>query len=51
MFPTYPAIIVNGVVYIARFHNIAWRAAKCGEETFYGMATIDAGGKVIAIMK
>jgi hypothetical protein len=44
---TYPALIVDGTVYVARFHNVAWQAANYGTETKYGMAIIDAAGKVI----
>jgi len=44
---TYPALIVDGTVYVARFHNIAWQAAGYGAETKYGMAIIDAAGIVI----
>ena len=45
---SWPAIMVNGQVYVARFHCIAWElAGKRGVETKYGFATIDAAGKVL----
>lgn len=44
---TWPALIVGGRVYIARFHNIAWEAAGRGTVQAYGMAVIDAAGRVI----
>lgn len=48
---TYPALVVNGTVYVARFHVLAWEAAGKGVEIFYGLATIDAAGKVINLAK
>jgi len=49
---TYPALIIDGVPYIARFHIVAWElAGKTGVETFYGAATIDAAGRVIKLIK
>ncbi|MDA1054788.1 MAG: hypothetical protein O3C40_30545 [Planctomycetota bacterium] len=49
---TYPALVVNGTVYVARFHNIAWQlAGATGTETFYGFATITASGQVINLIK
>jgi len=48
---TYPALVVNGTVYVARFHNVAWQLAGYGTETFYGLATIDALGRVISLIR
>ena len=48
---TYPALVVNGTVYVARFHNVAWQLAGYGTETFYGLATIDALGRVISLTR
>jgi hypothetical protein len=48
---TYPALVVNGTVYVARFHVLAWEAAGKGAEIFYGLATIDAAGNVINLAK
>ncbi len=45
---SYPAILVNGTVYVARFHEIAWQLAGRAEPIVkYGIAIIDATGKVI----
>ena len=47
---TYTAIVINGQVYVARFHFVAYQlAGGTGVETFYGFATIDAAGKVIKL--
>lgn len=49
---TYPALIIDGIPYVARFHIVAWElAGKTGVETFYGAATIDAAGRVIELIK
>jgi RHS repeat-associated protein len=48
---TYPALLIDGVVYVHRFHvlaaELAGGAAACGTVQKYGMAIIDAGGTVI----
>jgi RHS repeat-associated protein len=45
---TWAGIMVNGQVYAARFHDIAWRAAgRCEPIQKYGMVIIDSTGKVI----
>jgi RHS repeat-associated protein len=42
------AIMINGTVYVARFHNLAWDlAGRCGQIQIYGMVEIDKAGKVI----
>jgi RHS repeat-associated protein len=43
----WPALLVNGTVYVARFHQVAWEMANHGEVQKYGMVIIDAAGKVI----
>ena len=44
----YPALLINGTVYVARFHDIAWRMAGRAEPVAkYGIAIIDATGKVV----
>ena len=43
----WPALMVNGTVYVARFHVVAWEMAQHAQETKYGMVIIDAAGKVI----
>jgi len=48
----YTALVVNGKVYVARFHHEAWRlAGRKGIEQFYGIAEIDATGKVLRLFK
>ena len=48
----YAALVINGKVYVARFHNVAWElAGRKGIESFYGFAEIDAAGKVIRLFK
>ena len=44
---TWPAIMKGGIVYYARMHSVAWAAAGAGAIQKYGMAIIDATGKVI----
>ena len=44
---TWPALLVNGKVYVARFHEIAWQMSARGEVQKYGMAIIDASGRVV----
>ncbi len=48
---TYPALLIDGVVYVHRFHvlaaELAGGASACGTVQKYGMAVIDATGKVI----
>jgi hypothetical protein len=45
---THPAIVVEGVVYVARFHVIAWGlAGQAATQQGYGMAVIDSAGKVL----
>ena len=49
---TYPALVVDGTVYVARFHHVAWAlAGRTGVETFYGFATVNAAGKVLELIK
>lgn len=46
------ALVVDGKVYVARFHLQAWKlAGKKGVEQFYGFAEIDAAGKVLRLIK
>jgi len=51
---TWPALLIDGVVYVHRFHvlaaELAGGAASCGPVQKYGMAIIDATGKVIGWM-
>jgi len=47
---TWPALLVDGKVYAARFHNIAWDLAGRGNVQKYGMAIIDETGKVVGWM-
>ena len=45
---SYPALLINGTVYVGRFHEIAWQLAGRAEPIAkYGIAIIDATGKVI----
>jgi RHS repeat-associated protein len=48
---TYPALLINGVVYVHRFHvlalELAGGTAASGAVQKYGMVIIDASGKVI----
>jgi hypothetical protein len=47
---TYTALVVDGKVYVARFHIVAWElAGKKGTIQFYGSAEIDAAGKVVRL--
>ena len=49
---TYPALVINGQVYVARFHVTAWElAGKKGCEQFYGFATINTAGAVVSLFK
>jgi len=43
----YPALLVNGTVFVARFHAVAWEMASNGQVQKYGMVMLDAAGKVI----
>ena len=47
----YPALLIDGTVYVARFHAVAYElaggAAACGTVQKYGMVILDATGKVI----
>ena len=48
----YTALVVDGEVYVARMHSVAWEmAGKKGVDQFYGFAEIDASGKVIRLFK
>jgi len=48
----YAALVIDGKVYVARMHIVAWElAGKRGVETFYGFAEIDAFGKVVSLFK
>lgn len=45
---SYPGLLINGTVYVARFHEIAWQMAGRAEPIAkYGIAIVDATGKVI----
>jgi hypothetical protein len=49
---TYPALVVDGKVYVARMHITAWELAGTqGVEQFYGFAEIDAAGNVVRLFK
>ena len=44
----YPALLINGTVYVARMHNVAWQlAGRTGEVLIYGIVEIDAAGRVV----
>jgi RHS repeat-associated protein len=44
----YPALLVDGRVYVARMHEVAWElAGRTGEVQKYGIAEIDDAGTVI----
>lgn len=48
---SYPGLLINGTVYVARFHEIAWQVAGRAEPIVkYGIAIVDATGKVIGWM-
>jgi len=48
----YAALVIDGKVYVGRFHITAWDlAGKKGVEQFYGSAEIDAAGKVVRLFK
>jgi len=48
----YAALVIDGKIYVARMHIVAWEmAGKKGVELFYGRADIDAAGKVIRLIK
>ena len=48
----FPALVVDGQVYVARMHNVAWElAGRKGVEQFYGFCEIDALGKVVRLFK
>ncbi|TWT30555.1 tRNA nuclease WapA precursor [Thalassoglobus neptunius] len=48
----YPALVIDGEVYVGRMHITAWElAGKKGVEQFYGFAEIDAAGKVVSLFK
>lgn len=45
---SYAGLGINGTVYCARFHDVAWKLANYAEPIEkYGIVTIDAAGKVI----
>ena len=45
---TWPALVVDGRVYVAGMHNDAWAAAGYNPNVqAYGFATIDAAGRVV----
>ncbi len=43
----WPALVVNGRVFVARFHDLAWQASGRGFVQAYGAVVIDSTGKVI----
>ncbi|NOX55757.1 MAG: hypothetical protein GXP27_15210, partial [Planctomycetes bacterium] len=43
----WPAVLVEGKVYVARFHAEAWRLAGRGPVQKYGMVVLDAAGRVL----
>lgn len=46
------ALVVDGRVYVARMHNVAWElAGRTGNVEFYGSATIDATGRVVRLFQ
>ncbi len=48
----YTALIVDGQVYVAKMHNVAWElAGRKGVTQFYGFAEIDALGRVVRLFK
>ena len=48
----FTALVVDGQVYVARMHNVAWElAGRKGVEQFYGFCEIDALGKVVRLFK
>ena len=49
---TYTALVVDGIVYVARMHSVAWKLAGAkGVEEFYGFAEIDEAGKVVRLLR
>ena len=49
---SYTALVVDGQVYVARMHNVAWElAGGKGVTQFYGFAEIDALGRVVRLFK
>ena len=49
---TYTALVVDGVVYVARMHMVAWSLAGAkGNEESYGFAEIDEAGKVVRLFR
>jgi RHS repeat-associated protein len=45
---TYPALMVNGTIYVARFHAVCWEmAGGAGTVQIYGIATVGPTGIVI----
>jgi hypothetical protein len=47
-----PALVVDGQVYVARMHNVAWElAGRTGTVEFYGFAEIDAAGRVVRLIQ
>ena len=49
---SYTALVVNGKVYVARMHDVAWElAGRKGVTEFYGYCEIDVAGKVVRLFK
>lgn len=49
---TYPALVVDGKIYVARMHLLAWELAdRQGVEQFYGFAEIDATGTTLRLYR
>ena len=48
----FTALVVDGQVYVARMHHVAWElAGQKGVEQFYGFCDIDALCKVVRLFK
>ena len=45
---SYPALLINGTVYVARFHSVAFGMAGGVATGKYGMVVIDCSGKVLS---
>ncbi|MCL6504959.1 MAG: hypothetical protein K6T86_19960, partial [Pirellulales bacterium] len=46
------ALVVNGQVYVARMHDVAWElAGKPRNIQFYGSAQIDAAGRIVRLYR
>jgi len=49
---TYPALVVDGKVHVARMHLLAWElSGRQGVEQFYGFAEIDATGTTLRLFR